>query len=98
MMSGQMLFQACPSSKSLFPCGQIQGCFCSIVKLTLNNVFLTATKQLYKWYFPSVCPSVCLSHIFDYVPIIMKFSGVINNDQSKVHAKSQGQRSKVKVT
>ena len=30
--------------------------------------------------------------------IIMKFSGVITNDQSKVHAKGQGQRSKVKVT
>ena len=30
--------------------------------------------------------------------IIMKFSGVITNDQGKVHAKSQGQRSKVKVT
>ena len=28
----------------------------------------------------------------------MKFSGVITSDQSKVHAKSQGQRSKVKVT
>ena len=23
--------------------------------------FLAATKQLYKWYFPSVCPSVCPS-------------------------------------
>ena len=30
--------------------------------------------------------------------IIMKFSGVITNDQSKVHAKGQSQRSKVKVT
>ena len=30
--------------------------------------------------------------------IIMKFSGLITNDQRKVHAKSQGQRSKVKVT
>ena len=29
--------------------------------------FLAATKQLYKWYFPSVC----LSHLFDYVPIIV---------------------------
>ena len=29
--------------------------------------------------------------------IIMKFSGVITNDQSKVHAKGQGQKSKVKV-
>ena len=68
--------------------------------LTLR--FLAATKQLYKWYFPSVCPSVrpsvtpfwlCSPH-----RIIMKFSGVITNDKSKVHAKGQGQRSKVKVT
>ena len=29
---------------------------------------------------------------------IMKFSGVINKDNSKVHAKGQGQRSNVKVT
>ena len=28
----------------------------------------------------------------------MKFSGVITNEQSKVHAQGQGQRSKVKVT
>ena len=74
--------------------------------LTLNgqfsDTFLAATKQLYKWYFPSVCPSVrpsvtpfwlCSPH-----RIIMKFSGVITYDKSKVHAKGQGQRSKVKVT
>ena len=68
--------------------------------------FLAATKQLYKWYFPSVrlsvCPSVCLSvtpfWLCSHHLIIMKFSGVITNDQSKVHAKGQGQRSKVKVT
>ena len=30
--------------------------------------------------------------------IIVKFSGVITNDKSDVHAKGQGQRSKVKVT
>ena len=47
---------------------------------------------------PSVRPSVCLSHLFDYVPIIMKFSGVITSDKSDVHAKGQGQRSEVKVT
>ena len=35
-----------------------------------TGTFLAATKQLYKWYFPSVCPSVCPSHLFDYVPII----------------------------
>ena len=37
--------------------------------------FLAATKQLYEWYFlsvrPSVCLSVCPSHLFDYVPIIV---------------------------
>ena len=51
---------------------------------------------------PSVCPSVCLSvtpfWLCSHHRIIMKFSGVITNDQSKVHAKVQGQRSKVKVT
>ena len=69
-------------------------------------VFLAATKQLYKWYFPSVRPSVCLSVRPSVTPfwlcshhcIIMKFSGVITSDRSDVHAKGQGQRSKVKVT
>ena len=75
----------------------------SSVEITL---FLAATKQLYKWYFPSVCPSVRLSVCPSVTPfwlcshhrIIMKFSGVITLDQGKVHAKDQGQRSKVKVT
>ena len=75
---------------------------CLSVCPSVCHTFLAATKQLYKWYFPSVCPSVrpsvtpfwlCSPH-----RIIMKFSGVIANDQSKVHAKGQGQRSKVKVT
>ena len=43
------------------------------------SAFLAATKQLYKWYFPSVClsvrlsvrPSVRLSHLFHHVPIIV---------------------------
>ena len=43
------------------------------------QMFLAATKQLYEWYFLSVClsvclsvrPSVCPSHLFDYVPIIV---------------------------
>ena len=34
-------------------------------------LFLAATKQLYKWYFPFVRPSVRPSHLFDYVPIIV---------------------------
>ena len=40
-----------------------------------SRQFLAATKQLYEWYFLSVCLSVrlsvCLSHLFDYVPIIV---------------------------
>ena len=47
--------------------------------VTCINWFLAATKQLYEWYFLSVCLSVCLSvrlsvcssHLFDYVPIIV---------------------------
>ena len=34
-------------------------------------LFLAATKQLYEWYSLSVCLSVCPSHLFDYVPIIV---------------------------
>ena len=69
-------------------------------------LFLAATKQLYDWFSPSVClsvrPSVCLS-VTPFSPcshhrIIMKFSGVITMVKSDVHAKGQGQRSKVKVT
>ena len=68
--------------------------------------FLAATKQLYEWYFLSVClsvcPSVCLSvttfWLCSHHRIIMKFSAVITTDQGNVHAKGQGQRSKVKVT
>ena len=51
---------------------------------------------------PSVCPSVRLSvtpfWLCYHHRIIMKFSGVITSDKSDVHAKGQGQRSKVKVT
>ena len=61
-------------------------------------LFLAATKQLYKWYFPSVRLSVTPFWLCSHNRIIMKFPGVITNDQSKVHAKGQGQRSKVKVT
>ena len=60
--------------------------------------FLAATKQLYEWYFLSVCPSVTPFWQCSHHRIIMKFSGVITLDQGKVHAKGQGQRSKVKVT
>ena len=72
--------------------------------------FLAATKQRYEWFSPSVRPSVCPSVRPSVCPsvtsfwlcshnrIIMKFSGVITSNRSDVHAKGQGQRSKVKVT
>ena len=44
------------------------------------------------------CPSVTPFWLCSHHRIIMKFSGVITTDQGKVHAKGQGQRSKVKVT
>ena len=47
---------------------------------------------------PSVCPSVTPFSPCSHHRIIIKFSGVITNDKSDVHAKGQGQRSKVKVT
>ena len=50
----------------------------------------------------SVCLSVCLSvtlfSLCSHNRINMKFSRVITNDRSDVHAKGQGQRSKFKVT
>ena len=41
------------------------------IEMYCIQCFLAATKQLYKWYFPSVCLSVRLSHFFDYVPIFV---------------------------
>ena len=46
----------------------------------------------------SVRPSVTPFWLCSHHRIIMKFSGVITSDRSDVHAKGQGQRSKVKVT
>ena len=77
---------------------QLYEWFSLSVCLSIRHTFLAATKQLYKWYFPSVCPSVTPFSLCYPNRIIMKFSGVITNDWSKVHAKGQGQRSKVKVT
>ena len=46
----------------------------------------------------SVCPSVTHFWLCSHHGIIMKFSEVITNDRSDLHANGQGQRSKVKVT
>ena len=62
-------------------------------------VFLAATKQLYKWYFTYVRPSVRLLHLFDYVPIIVSswnFQELLPmtkvRSMQKVKVKGQGHR------
>ena len=71
-------------------------------KFPYSSIILAATKQLYEWFSPSVCPSVRLSvtpfwQRSDH-RIITKISGVIIIEKSNVHAKGQSQRPKVKVT
>ena len=74
-----------------------------------SNLFFSCD-QAALWMVFSVCLSVCLSvrpsvrlsvtpfWLCSHHRIIMKFSGIITTDQGNVHAKGQGQRSKVKVT
>ena len=56
--------------------------------LSQGFIVLAASKQIYEWlmlpFCPSVCPSVRLAHLFtlcSHHRIIMKFPGVITNDQ-----------------
>ena len=68
------LWEYVPSSNLKFPWWiwfLVLYIFARLMESTWNTPFLTATKQLYKWYFLSVCPSVRLSHLFDCVPIIV---------------------------
>ena len=76
----------------------IQTRYLALSKCPHSQTFLAATKQLYEWYFPSVCLSVTPFSLCSHHRIIMKFSGVFTSDKSDVHAKGQGQRSEVKVT
>ena len=76
----------------------------------LNKLCIFSCDQAALQMVFSVCLSVCLSvrlsvclsvtpfWLCSHHRIIMKFSGVITNDQSKLHSKGQGQMSKVKVT
>ena len=69
-------------------------------KIILDTLLYTRLKNghIMPWQCPSVCPSVTPFWLCSHHRIIMKFSGVITSDKSDVHAKGQGQRSKVKVT
>ena len=64
--------------------------------------FLAATKQLYKWYFPSVRPSVCLSvchtflTMFPFIVSSWNFQELLPmtkvRSMQKVKVKGQGHR------
>ena len=77
----------------------------NIFSTTINDIIFSCD-QAALWMVQSVRPSVCPSIRPSVTPfwlcshhrIIIKFSGVITRDRSDVHAKGQGQRSKVKVT
>ena len=77
-----------------------------ISRMAFSDLGLFSCDQAAIWLVQSVRlsvrPSVCLS-VTPFSPcshhrIIMKFSGVITMVRSDVHAKGQGQRSKVKIT
>ena len=64
-------------------------------------LFLAATKQLYEWYFPSVCLSVC--HTFLTMFSSSYHHEIFRSDYQwqkwrPCHTNGQGQRSKVNVT
>ena len=73
----------------------VKVCYYTECEVTHMFMFLAALQMVF-----SVCLSVPLSVRLSVTPfwlcshhrIIMKFSGVITNDQSKVHAKGQGNR------
>ena len=75
---------------------------------TINTILhiIFSCDQAALWMVFSVCLSFRLSVCLSVTPfwlcshhrIIMKFSGLIAKDQGNVHAKGQGQKSKVKVT
>ena len=78
-----------------------------LLRHAFRAIFLAATKQLYDWFSPSVClsvcPSVCLSvrpsHLFHHVPIIVSswnFQGLLPMTKvtSMQKVKVRGQRSR----
>ena len=56
--------------------------------------YIFSCDQAALWMVQSVCPSITPFWLCSHHRIIMKFSGVITNDRSDVHAKGQGRRSR----
>ena len=78
--------------------GSVRPSVCPSVLPSVCLSHLFSCDQAALWMVQSVCPSVTSFWLCSHQRIIMKFSGVITNDKNEVHAKGQGQRSKVKVT
>ena len=86
------------------------GDICSSISLSSKLCWLFSCNQAALQMVQSVCLSVCTYVRLSVHPsvtplslcshhrIIMKFTEIITNDKSDVHAKGQHQRSKVKVT
>ena len=73
--------------------------WCTELEVALKRCpIVFSCDQAALWMVQSVCPSVTPFWLCSHHHIIMKFSGVITSDKSDVHAKGQGQRSKVTVT
>ena len=92
-------------SKSNFPENMQDMVVTIIIQNKIDKGFFSCDQAALQMVFSvclSVCPSVCLSvtpfWLCSHHRIVMKFSGVITSDRSDIHAKGQGQRSKVKVT
>ena len=88
------------SNPSDLPCLSLHNTVMAEVILDDKDLFLAATKQLYEWCFLSVCLSVCPSHLFDYVPIIVSswnFQELLPRTRvtsmQKVKVRGQGSRS-----
>ena len=71
---------------------------CIFILFSCDQAALWMVQSVWPSVCPSVRPSVTPFWLCSHHPVIMKFSGVITSDKSDVHAKGQGQRSKVKVT
>ena len=95
-------------------CIFLHGNCCIYLEIPFNlvndvfQIFLAATKQLYEWFSPSVCLSVCPSHLFRYVPVIasswnfqelLPITKVMSMQKVKVRGQSfRSQRSQPNLT
>ena len=71
------------------------------MKFDTKKEHIFSCDQAAIWQVQSVCLSVRPSHLFHHAPIIVSsgnFQELLPMTKSDVHAKGQGQRSKVKVT